>query len=188
MVTQILFYFIVLILFYIWHWLAHQRLMGKMHQIRWEHHFKTFPPRKFYGDDGICKKTYGYDIPTFWQLMDPRKSTNFTIYHEGLLYGMIFIVLFIAKFVLYYSWSTVFFSFILASVMGIVGSALHSSFHVKGFHLERYQWYQQLRSLHYIHHLGNTQHNFGVLNIGFVDGIFNSIRLKDPIKTKKTEE
>lgn len=67
--------------------------------------------------------------------------------------------------------------------MGSVGSALHSSFHVKGFHLECYSWYQELRTLHYIHHLGNTQHNFGIFNIGFIDGIFNSMKIYDPIKT-----
>lgn len=29
---------------------------------------------------------------------------------------------------------------LLYGTMGTVGSALHSSFHVRGFHLEKYQW------------------------------------------------
>lgn len=37
-------------MFYIWHWLAHQPFMGRMHEIHWRHHFHSFPPKKFYGD------------------------------------------------------------------------------------------------------------------------------------------
>jgi hypothetical protein len=68
----------------------------------------------------------------------------------------------------------------MAITMGSVGSALHSSFHVKGFQLECYEWYQELRALHFIHHLGNTKHNYGVLNISFIDGVFNSVKLLSP--------
>ena len=93
--------------------------------------------------------------------MDPRKSTNFTIYHEGILYGLMLGSFAIARFVLDCSWGTIGFAFFMAITMGSVGSALHSSFHVKGFELECYKWYQELRALHYIHHLGNTQHNYG---------------------------
>ena len=36
----------------------------------------------------------------------------------------------------------------LLAVMASVGNAMHMSFHVKGFHLEKYDWYMELRALH----------------------------------------
>jgi hypothetical protein len=114
--------------------------------------------------------------------MDIRRSTNFTFAHEGILYVMMFAALACERFLFGYSWRTVAASLAMASFIGSVGSALHSSFHVKGFELERFQWYKELRALHYIHHLGSTQHNFGVFNIGMVDGVLNSVRLTDPVK------
>lgn len=134
--------------------------------------------------------------------MDPRASTNFTIHHEGILYGLLFVALLVERFVLGFGWATVALSLLMSAVIGAVGSALHSSFHVRGFQLEKYEWYLELRALHYIHHLGtrcllrvqpsavhlacsllsgSTQHNFGVFNIGLVDGVMNSIRLTDPV-------
>lgn len=186
--TQIIFYFVILALFYFWHWLAHQKFMGKMHKIHNEHHYLSFPPNKFYGSEGTTKKVYGHDIPTFWQLMDPRISTNFNLVHEGILYLLILIITLIIKIILGYSNLSLFFFLLMATIMGSVGSALHSSFHVKGFELERYQWYLELRTLHYIHHLGNTQHNFGVLNLGALDGIFGTMSTQDPRREKNIKD
>ena len=186
--TQIIFYFVFLMLFYIWHWLAHQKFMGKMHKIHWEHHFESFPPSRFYGKDGDCERLYGKQIPTLWDLLNPKRSTNFTLHHEGLLYVFLGITMVVARLVFSCSWTTLSFSVAMAATIGMVGSALHSSFHVKGFHLERYSWYRQLRTLHYMHHLGNTQHNFGILNIELVDGIFNTIKVFNPSKKEEDKK
>merc|ERR1719409_1856777 len=43
----------------------------------------------------------------------------------------------------------------------------------------------ELRSLHYIHHLGNMRHNFAVLNLG-LDGFFRSLALVDPVQHDKS--
>eukprot|EP00386_Alphamonas_edax_P006858 GDKI01022147.1.p1 GENE.GDKI01022147.1~~GDKI01022147.1.p1 ORF type:complete len:510 (+),score=158.09 GDKI01022147.1:100-1629(+) len=187
--VQVMFYFVFLVNFYFWHWLAHQKFMGKMYDIHWQHHFEWFPPSHFYGGPGVTnKRAFGSDCPTLWQLMDPRKSTNFTLAHEGILYALSIISLAVARFALHFSWATLGCAVLMAAVMGTVGSALHSSFHVRGFHLEHLQWYQELRALHYIHHLGSTQHNFGVLNLGLVDGLFHSLQLTDPLNKKDKEE
>ena len=142
--------------------------------------------------------------------MDPRTSTNFTIWHEGILYALLFVALMIEHFVFGYSWLTVSLSLLMSAFIGAVGSALHSSFHVRNFQFEKYDWYLELRALHYIHHLGmllicillfepigclsclttivgSTQHNFGVFNIGLVDGVMNSIRLTDPVKNTESK-
>jgi hypothetical protein len=56
--------------------------------------------------------------------------------------------------------------FFLYFILASVGNALHMSFHVRNFHLEKYRWYQELRSLHYIHHLGDMKSNLSMLNMG----------------------
>ena len=152
--TQCLFYFVMLVLFYAWHWLAHQKFSGRMYKIHMEHHLKNFPPSIFYGRPGTVKEIYGSEVPTLFDLMDPRRSTNFTFAHEGPLYVMLAIALTVARLVVGCSWPTIGFFLLMSVVMGSVGSALHSSFHVKNFQLERFQWYRELRTLHYLHHLG----------------------------------
>lgn len=119
----------------------------------------------------MVAKVYGKDCPTLWELMDPRKSTYFTLAHEGPLYLFMGIIIVIARFGFSVSWShvrcpcacsphrhrfpcsltgrvdgcvppmvQVVAATLLYGTMGTVGSALHSSFHVRGFHLEKYQW------------------------------------------------
>ena len=151
-----------------------------------EHHLINFPPHKFYGKPGTVKKVYGHEVPTLWQLMDPRTSTNFTWKHEGPLYAMNVVILAGAY---YYGFSvlTLCFVLLLGVVMGTVGSALHSSFHVPNFHLEKYKWYMELRTLHYLHHLGSMKHNYAVLNLG-LDGFFRSLVVDDPRKSRSNTE
>jgi hypothetical protein len=84
-------------------------------------------------------------------------------------------------------WPSLVSSLILAGVMGSVGSALHSSFHVKGFALERYAWYRELRALHYLHHLGDMKSNFAVLNMG-LDATFKSLRIQDPMRARASSK
>ena len=67
--------------------------------------------------------------------------------------------------------------------MAMVGNALHMSFHVRGFHLEEYAWYRELRALHYIHHLGDMKSNLAMLNLG-MDGLFRSLSILDPADPK----
>lgn len=83
---------------------------------------------------------YGFDCPTLWQLMDPRKSTYFTIEHEGPLYLFMGIILVVARVYCHVGWLQLAGALLLYGVMGSVGSALHASFHVKGFELEKYEW------------------------------------------------
>jgi len=184
--TQIIFYFVILNLFYFWHWLAHQSYMGKMHLIHNEHHFKIFPPSKFYAEEKDLATLFGHKDPTFLHLLDPRFSTNFTLYHEGLLYVFLTAAILIAKLVFDVYWGTIGFFMFMAMTMGLIGSALHSSFHIKGFALEKYQWYQELRMFHFVHHLGNTQHNYSIVN-SFIDAFYFSYRTTDPVKHVKKD-
>lgn len=74
------------------------------------------------------------------------------------------------------------------TVMGVVGNAMHMSFHIRNFELEKYEWYMELRTLHYIHHLGDMKSNLAMVNMG-MDGLFNSLQVDDPLRnTKKFEK
>ena len=103
---------------------------------------QIYPPQEFYGSQGSATRTYGCERPSFWRLMDPRVSTNFQLAHEGPLYAMLAVVLCFARFVLGCSWATVVLALLLGATMGLVGAALHASFHIRGFAFERYLWYQ----------------------------------------------
>ena len=188
--TQVVFYFVYMLEFYVWHWMAHQKFTGRMHQLHSAHHFTHFPPNHFYGKPGTDQALlhYGCSVPTLWQLMDPRKSTNVSLYHEGPLYGMMILHLMLAYHVFHCSFATLGFALFLGIVIGAVGSALHSSFHVRGFQLERFQGYLELRTLHYLHHLGSTKHNYAVLNHELLDGFLNSLKTTDPQPSKTTSD
>lgn len=179
--TQIMFYFVILFEFYAWHLLAHQKWMGPMYRVHLQHHMHAFPPSNFYGPKDAFKKMYGTNNPTFLQLFDITKITFFSFVHEGILYILLTLTLVVEKYLLNYPWSATGFTLFLALSMGYIGSALHTSFHVKGIELEKYEWYLELRAYHYVHHLGTTQQNFGVLNIGVVDGLFQTLLSRDPL-------
>merc|ERR1719145_206693 len=71
------------------------------------------------------------------------------------------------------------FAFMMYAAVAIVGNAVHMSFHVRGFHLEKYEWYMQLRALHYIHHLGDMNHDFAMVSM-YIDWCFGSLASRDP--------
>jgi hypothetical protein len=151
--------------------------------------------------------------PTIWQLLDLTKTTNIgdgtsaskedptgsnaskgslaqgkthtPLAHEGPLIAMMLMILIGARLLVGHDYSTIGFASVMYFVMSTLGNGLHMSFHVRGFHLEKYQWYLELRALHYIHHLGDMKSNLGMFNLGLVDGFFGSLALEDPVSTRK---
>jgi hypothetical protein len=66
-------------------------------------------------------------------------------------------------------------------VYGFVSSFgiwLHQAFHIQGHWMERFLFFHDLRALHYVHHQGNTQHNFGFLDHS-CDSVGQSLRSAD---------
>ena len=78
------------------------------------------------------------------------------------------------------------FALIFAAFGGCIGNYLHQSFHVKGHFLERYGWFHELRTVHYIHHLHSTKHNYAVLNVG-LDWLCGSLVLEEALKNSDDE-
>merc|ERR1711959_501793 len=66
--------------------------------------------------------------------------------------------------------------------MGLAGNAMHTSYHFRNFHLEQYEWYLELRSLHWLHHRGAEQGRFanlGMCNVKGIDSYFRSYYTTD---------
>ena len=170
--------------FYYWHYMAHSTWTGEMHRLHMDHHLHTFPPTDFYGDkDDAIIKFYGKK-PTMMDLMNITGTIVGNIWHEGPLYVFMGLILVLGRVYLQTSWLGMFFILMFASLMGIIGNAFHMSFHVRDFEYEKYQWYMELRMLHYIHHLGDMKSNLAMVNLG-MDGIFGSMMVDDPMRNRK---
>ena len=168
---MILHYILAMIAFYGWHWQAHRHLPWvpfntKCKQMHMEHHFHVYPPDAFFGKEDPSKLLITHE--------------SFFTQHEALLYVLLIAMLSIC-FILGEKPSAIFFAFILDAVIGYVGNALHQSFHVKGHWLEQFEWYHELRAVHYVHHLGSTKFNYAVFNIG-IDYLIGSLTLSEPVK------
>merc|ERR1712072_584770 len=68
---------------------------------------------------------------------------------------------------------------ILYILVALVENAFHIAFHVRDFHLDRFEWFKELRTLHYIHHLGDTRKNFFMVEM-FLEGVFRTLTFMDP--------
>ena len=71
-------------------------------------------------------------------------------------------------------------------MMGLVGNYLHHAFHIKDIWLTKYAWFHELRSFHYIHHLGDARQNYAVLNMS-IDRWLGSLSL-NVAPTDKTSQ
>lgn len=179
------YYLATMVAFYLWHWLAHQKFMGIMNELHMDHHLINFPPNDFYGDkERMIFQQFGKDCPTLLDLCNPGGTIVGNFWHEGPLY--IFFVGIVIGGRYYLGTNAIAFGFIFLGVtlMGVLGNAFHMSFHVRNFELEKYQWYMELRTLHYIHHLGDMQSNLAMVNLGF-DGFFSSLQVDDPLRRHK---
>ena len=103
-------------------------------------------------------------------------ASTVRVAHEGPIFLGMASILGFAKFVLGTSTVTCMFALVGYVFMASLGSAIHMSFHERGFHLEPYAWYRELRSLHMIHHIHRK--NYAMVNV-LVDIVFGSLLLSD---------
>jgi hypothetical protein len=155
--------------FYLWHWQAHVALSfipfnkecRRLHSI---HHWQIYPPNQFFGPEK----------ETDWQSGDHTSSFSS---HEALLYLLI-----ASQAALAFCFGekplAVGFALLFAIAFGYFGMLLHRSFHIRGHWLERFSWFHVLRSVHYVHHIKSTRHNYAVLNIG-LDWLMGTLVLSD---------
>jgi hypothetical protein len=174
------FYLVGLVAFYMWHVAAHEWESSELHRVHMLHHQVRYPQSDFYGDYDHDvqseRQAYGLSPRTMLALMNPTSSTTTTIAHEGPLVVAVVAIVFVGHLVFRVT--------ILASLlvllgfgfMSTFGSAVHMSFHERGFELEPYAWYRELRSLHMIHHMHRK--NYAMVNV-LLDIAFCSFLLTD---------
>lgn len=156
------YYLVGMVAFYGWHVLAHKpsSCMNEAHRL---HHYKEYNIGDFYGDkSGAIQRTCGKPPTRLVDLLSPRASTTMDFNHEGPLLVAMPLIL-VAGAALGTSLATL--GFVLAGymTMALVGCAIHMSFHVRGFELEPFAWYRQLRALHLVHH--SHHKNFAMVNM-----------------------
>ena len=175
-----LYYLGMLVAFIVWHWAAHQKWTGVMHETHMHHHHTVYPPAHFFGRPGQAPT--GED---FWRLdnfLPVGHSTGHPL-HEGPLFILVALELAAGRW-LGLGWDTLACVALFALAHAAAGVALHNSFHVRGIWLEKYEWYQELRALHYIHHLGSTKHNYAVFNFA-LDKLLGAFLPTDPAEERK---
>lgn len=143
-----------------------------------EHHFVVYPPRYFFGNPKLKKQEYVYDWTDYVPLA--RFKSLGALCHDGPMYLLAFGVIYIA-YKLGASRASMIGGVLELFIVGSIAIYLHNSFHVKDHWLERFQWFHELRALHYIHHLGNANHNYALMNFG-IDKFLHLYHVQDPKK------
>lgn len=180
--TMIGYYGVGLNAFYFWHRIAHHSRSGPTHQVHMLHHKTYFPPDDFYGDrTNAITSMYECATPTLWDLMTHTDDGSFRWSHEGLLVAMFGAVIMGGKILVRSTYRTLFAAAIMYTAMGVLGTAIHMSYHVRNFQLEPYAWYREMRSLHLIHHLRRA--NYSIVNTA-IDFVYRS--LKTTVRRKRT--
>jgi hypothetical protein len=183
---QVAFYFVDLLVFYVWHYAAHQTWSGELNKLHMDHHLRVNPVSRFFSSDELNQKKYGRtDFSSFRKsliVFSPLQSSHVAsgLHHEGWLFAGNFAVLLFAG-LLGVSVRDLLAAFIMAITMGVLGAGLHSSFHIRSFFLSDRAWYRELRALHFMHHMGDQNSNLAVLNLS-VDKLFGSLTIQDPLR------
>jgi hypothetical protein len=135
------------------HWLGHQKIRSVSFLHRWyqahiAHHVKEYPPTRFLSDDDYR----------------PAPVNNAYAYRPMLLMNPLFMCWFHSQ----WSIEVYLLHFLPGAFLLYVADLLHQQIHVRGSRWERYDWFLQLRSLHYLHHVGDFQQNFAMADF-FID-------------------
>jgi hypothetical protein len=183
--TTLISYFIDIFIFYLWHVQAHHdywfipfnKICHHYHEI---HHKQFFPPSDFYGEkkqNEWITKNHNFLYLIYQSL--PLHELNFieSLKNEGFAIILGLIILLIKMFIIKLSYLTILMTLIQTFTINFFGNYLHLSYHIKNHWLSKYEWYKDLRYLHYLHHCGDTKHNYLIMFFGF-DIIFKSYKKK----------
>lgn len=132
------------------HWAGHHRWNMWWHNAHMGHHINDYPPTKFLSD--------GYQ---------KAKKDNSKAYYLTILITPIVTCWLIGDF----SRKMIVINSFPAVLLLLFADYVHQGIHTKGFHLEKYNWFMMLRSLHYYHHKGDMMKNYAIGNF-FLDFLF----------------
>ncbi len=180
-------WFFDMITFYLWHVHAHHKLPGVpfnsySHFLHNNHHYTNFPPNYFWGSTsefGLEWRTKSKNELKLIYNSLPLHELNFinSIKNEFYAIVLYLIIMLGKRFFCELDWLTIGFTIIQSFIMIFIGNYLHNSFHTKSHWLEKYSMWRELRYLHYLHHCGDTKHNYVIFAFLF-DKIFGTYRNK----------
>lgn len=130
---------------YLSHWMFHQKWSGKFFKSHMNHHTIQYPQNDLISD------TYRY-------AGDDSSVMLFVITFIPLL--LLLFMLFMFGFI-----STVTFLVIIPAMIfwGVIHDYFHDQFHLKNSFWLRFQFFKIWRNLHFIHHYGDMEQNYGII-------------------------
>ena len=176
------FYIVGMVAFYSWHMAAHRLENTELNRVHMLHHQDRFPQHDFYGDSKLDmqrkRDARGGGPKTMLSLMNPFRpaAEPTSLGHEGPLVLVVLAVLVFANLLLHVSTTTCLWALLGFLLLMSVGSAIHMSFHERGFQFESYDWIRELRALHMIHHM--RRKNYAMVNV-ILDMTFCSLILRE---------
>jgi hypothetical protein len=169
--------------FYLWHLGAHSKTsiwpFSSVYASHYDHHWFIYPPTaaKFLSDKPLHSLA-GLKVRPPWV---PKWFPDCE--HELVLILMIALNQFIiGPFLLGAPWRDCGCGFVFCMISGAVMVYTHESTHIRGHWAERFEWFQDLRALHLMHHRGAINTNFGMYSF-LTDAIFGSYQ--DPADTDR---
>lgn len=150
-VSLVVGYFVIQTTGYLVHKALHHPLLGKIHETHDIHHKQMYPP-----DDYLAPGKYR-EVPNEAQ---PFK------YYAAAAIPLVTTVFFLAPLTI---------AIALTAELLVVAWAndwLHQKFHIEGFWMERYTWFNELRDLHWHHHVDDSK-NLGIFS-WFGDRLFRT--------------
>lgn len=142
------------------HWAIHRPWAGKFYRAHMNHHLRQYPPKDLLSatyrssgkDDSLFAfvPAIGIAILTWMLLLNYLGVSG---------WGLAFV-------------------FVESLFVGWLHDYIHEGFHIEGFWLRRYRWFQKLEDLHYLHHR-NMKKNLGIVWFGW-DRIFRTFRETGP--------
>lgn len=176
-----------LVTFYLWHVQAHYSIPSIpfnsfAHSVHNNHHYLNFPPGYFWGSTskfGLEWRARSkkelliiYDSLPLHELNLINSITN--EFYAIVLYGLGILG---KRYICGLDWLTIGFTIAQSFIILFLGNYLHNSFHTKSHWLEKYTIWRELRYLHYLHHCGDTKHNYAIFAFVF-DKLFDTYKNK----------
>jgi len=145
------------------HWFGHRRWFWRawFNEHTMGHHVKAYPPSKFLSERYVSvtqraagkpqKPTTGLGLemsintivylpwPVIATLLHCQATSNCTVTEAGLV-------------------------LVIGLAICLEQEMIHRAVHTRGCWLERYQWFQTMRALHFLHHKDDMQHNYAMID------------------------
>jgi len=129
------------ILAYSTHFLGHRRVFLWWFSAHMGHHINDYPATRF--------------LSPYYQ---KAKRDNSKAYYVTMFMTPL-INMWILNIWTLYMWLA---GFLTPTILLLIADYIHKEFHTRNSHLEKYQWFMDLRCLHYYHHKNDMNQNYAI--------------------------